>query len=107
MRPYNNLICKCELNLWDKIHDKMRNDINPLHEALKKDANKPCAKIIESFSVEEITRTKVKTVKQYIFDRAKITLCQLLNFNTTKKARKYPSSFDHSETKDTSVVMYI
>ena len=85
----------------------IRCEINPLHEALKKDANKPCAKIINSFSVEEITRTKVKRVKEYIFDRAKVSLCQLLNSNTTKKAREHPSSFYHSETEDTSVVVYI
>ena len=85
----------------------IRCQINHLHEALKKDANKPCAKIINSFSVEEISRTKVKRVKEYIIDRAKVSLCQLLNFNTTEKARECPSSFDHSETKDTSVVVYI
>ena len=85
----------------------IRCEINPLHEALKKDANKPCAKIINSFSVEEISRTKVKRVKEYIIDRAKVSLCQLLNFNTTEKARECPSSFDHIETKDTSVVVYI
>ena len=63
--------------------------------------------VVLRFSAEEITRTKVKPVKEYIFDRAKVSLCQLLNSNTTKKARECPSSFDHIETKDNSVVVYI
>ena len=63
--------------------------------------------VVLRFSAEEITRTKVKRVKEYIFDRAKVSLCQLLNSNTTKKARECPSSFDHIETKDNSVVVYI
>ena len=46
-----------------KDHAEVLIDINPSEKALKKDVNQLCINIIKSFSVDNITRTKVKSVQ--------------------------------------------